>query len=111
FAEFVEREDLIVADVRLKPASRLRGWSAKALSVRLGDRYTWIRELGNLNYQGGPVALQDEAVGLAKLRELLHGPGGVLLCVGSDVANWHRTVVTNALARDVEIRHWPAEGR
>lgn len=107
FAAFVEREDLTVADVRLKPFSRMPGWSRKALAARFGDRYVWIPELGNLNYQGGPIRLQDERAGLATLRALLETRAVVVLCVCADPTRCHRTVVTAALAGEVSVRHWP----
>ncbi len=98
FVAFVQREDLTVADVRLKPVSRNFKWNKNALTTLLGDRYVWIEELGNLNYKGGPIVLKDEATGMATLWTLLNREQPVVvLCVCADPAICHRTVVTTQL--------------
>ena len=66
-----QAEDAVVVGVRIKSWSRVRGWSQKALQAALGERYVWVRELGNEEYQGTGVRLVNEEVGLAKMRELL----------------------------------------
>ena len=97
FVAFVQRENLVVADLRLKPVSRNFEWNKNAMATLLGDHYVWIEELGNLNYRGGPIVLKDEAMGLAKLWALLRRQSVVVLCVCADPAICHRTVVTKKL--------------
>lgn len=108
FCGFVERERLVVADVRFRPfSSRNPTWNRNALRRRLGDRYASIPELGNVNYKGGPIVLQYEVRGLEKLRDLLHESSVVVLCVCVDPAICHRTVVLNRLASDVRVQPLP----
>lgn len=108
FCAFVERERLVVADVRLRPYSNRNPiWNQKALQARLGDRYVWIDELGNLNYKGGPIVLKDEQEGLRRLRAFLEVHSVVLLCVCSDPTICHRTVIVQRLAGEIEVRPLP----
>jgi len=111
FCAFIAREGLVVADVRLRPYSILNPtWNQKALVQRLGDRYAWIPELGNLNYKGGPIALQNEAGGLERVRALLRDTSVVVLCVCPDAATCHRTVVINKLAAEAFVGSLPELG-
>lgn len=114
FAQEVEALDVFVADVRLKPVSRNSAWNKIELWRRLGDRYHWIGELGNRNYQGGPIVLQDPAVGLRKLTMLLVAKPVVVLCVCHQAAGCHRTDVIARLQRlqfGIEVRAWPIAPR
>lgn len=105
FAEFVRRNGIKVADVRLKPVSRNHVWNKNALLERLVlSGYVHIPDLGNLNYKGGPIVLKDEAAGLLALRALLTISPVVVLCVCADPMICHRTVITDKLT-EFKVRH------
>ena len=92
---------LLLVDVRLKPVSRWHPrWAKASLADALGDSYAWVPELGNLNYKGGPVALQDVNAGLTKVRTWLEDRDVALLCTCPDPATCHRTTVTDLLKRE-----------
>jgi uncharacterized protein (DUF488 family) len=92
-----DAEGAVVVDVRIKPWSRLPGWSQKALQELLGERYVWVRELGNQDYKGTGVRLVDEEAGLAKVREMLESRPVILLCFESDETRCHRRHVRRRL--------------
>ena len=96
-AALAEAEDALVVDVRIKPSSRVPRRSQKALQANFGDRYVWVRELGNEEYQGTGVRLVDEEVGLAKVRALLAQRSVILLYFEEDEADCHRGYVKEIL--------------
>ena len=96
-AALAEAEDALVVDVRIKPWSRVPDWSQKALQATLGERYVWVRELGNEEYQGTGVRLMDEGAGLAKVRALLEQRSVILLCFEADEGECHRGYVKKRL--------------
>lgn len=102
FCRFVEAQNLVVVDVRLKPVSRNFQWNKNNLAKLLGARYVWVEELGNLNYKGGPIALKDEETGLARLQAVLTKSDALVLCVCADPSICHRTIV---IARLVDSLH------
>jgi uncharacterized protein (DUF488 family) len=88
--------DAVVFDVRLSPRSRRPEWNKGRLQDAMGDRYQHVPEFGNINYKGGPVKIQDFDAGEALVRQ---SPKPVILmCVCSDPAKCHRTVVGKMLA-------------
>lgn len=105
------REIDVVADVRINPWSHRAEWRRKALERTLGERYRWIRELGNAGYRSGGVQIVGLEAGLEKLGQLLDnqsfaedGPAGhgrrvLLLCFERDPATCHRKVVADAARR------------
>lgn len=111
FCDAVERERLVVADVRLKPVSRQFIWNKNSLAKRLGAGYTWIPELGNLNYKGGPIQLQAESIGLAKLLALLVDQSVVMICVCADPRICHRTVIATQISKATTIQVRTFESR
>jgi uncharacterized protein (DUF488 family) len=98
FVAWVQASGVLVADVRLLPASRLPAWSKRHLERTLGARYLWLSELGNRNYRGGRIDIVDLDGGLAGVRELLTRDPVVLLCVCADASTCHRSVVARLLA-------------
>ena len=95
----VESLDATLFDVRFSPRSRLPQWCAKQLRSLLGDRYHHVREFGNANYKSaGPVELVDFAAGAAAI--ITWGSiyrSVILMCVCSDPAQCHRTVIAGLL--------------
>ncbi len=109
-AALAEEYTAIVVDVRLKPLSRQVGWSRSALTRRFPGRYVWVPALGNLNYKGGPIRLQDVDVGLRQIVGMIEaGVTPILLCVESDPEQCHRSLVATLVSQrtDCEIVHLP----
>jgi uncharacterized protein (DUF488 family) len=97
--EIVERLGAQLVDVRYSPASRMPQWSGLRLRQLFGERYTHLRQFGNVNYKnGGPIQLVDYASGKVYL-DALDRPA-VLMCVCSDPAICHRTTIANLLRAD-----------
>ncbi|MBN1485299.1 MAG: DUF488 domain-containing protein [Chloroflexia bacterium] len=83
--------DAVVFDVRYSPRSRNPLWNGKKLAALLGDRYRHVRALGNRNYRGGPVEIEDLAAGIQAIRSSKRPV--ILMCVCSDVERCHRTFI------------------
>ncbi len=94
FAEIEVLNPDYVVDVRQDPFHAFMGVYTKAgLEKKLGDRYVWIRELGNTIRELPPV-LVDEAEGMRKLRVLMEGKRRVaLLCAEKDETQCHRSYI------------------
>lgn len=96
-----EHLNLTVVDIRLSPRSRVSYWSKQSLQLLLGNRYVWIKELGNLNYKGGPIQISDigngtdRAVGICSLFKT----DMLLLCACEHGFSCHRSVVGAEFAR------------
>jgi len=97
--EIVELLGAQLVDVRYSPASRLPQWSGLRLRQLFGERYTHLRQFGNVNYKnGGPIQLVDYASGKVYL-DALERPA-ILMCVCSNPAICHRTTIANLLRAD-----------
>ncbi len=94
FAELEALNPDVVVDVREDPFHAFLGvYTQRGLINRLGDRYTWIKELGNKTRQLPPT-LVDEAEGLRKLRILVETHHRViLLCAEKDETHCHRSYI------------------
>lgn len=91
FAELDALNPDVVVDVRENPFHAFLGvYTKKGLEARLGTRYIWIRELGNISRRLPPTLI-DEAKGFEMLRTLmLRHKRVVLLCAEKDVERCHR---------------------
>ena len=92
-----EELDATVFDVRFSPRSRVPHWTRKRLSELLGDRYCHVRALGNRNYRGGPIELEDFPAGLALIQE--SDRTIILMCACKDPAICHRTTIAEKLRK------------
>ena len=107
----LERLDAILVDVRMVPRTRWTPlWNGQALRTRLGDRYVWLREFGNVNFKGTfeQIKIADFPAGEKRLRELIAtGKAVVLMCGCRDVNVCHRKVVAERLASALhaEVEH------
>ena len=81
----------LVVDVRENPFKAFLGvYTKRGLEARLGEKYTWVKELGNTTRELPPT-LVDEAEGMRKLRALMEGRRRVaLLCAEKDETMCHR---------------------
>ncbi|MGH2478078.1 MAG: DUF488 family protein, N3 subclade [Ktedonobacteraceae bacterium] len=90
-----DRARHILLDIRYRPYSRWRpAFNHQALYERYGVQYAHEQALGNVNYQGGPIALLDAAKGVELVLNLLrNGNTVMLLCACKDYERCHRKVV------------------
>jgi uncharacterized protein (DUF488 family) len=91
-----------LADIRMRPTSPNPAWRRAALQARLGDRYTWLGALGNVNYrthaQGSAIVLADSEAGMAVLGELLAAGPVAIMCGCRDWRTCHRAFVARLAA-------------
>lgn len=104
----VESLDANLIDVRYSPASRMPQWSGLRLRQLFGDRYTHLRQFGNVNYKNdGPIQLVSYEAGREALRGAFSDRPIILMCVCSDPAICHRTHIANLLRQDgFEVAEW-----
>ncbi len=94
----LQQLDAVLCDVRLSPRSRWAPeWNEKRLVELMGDRYVHVPALGNVNYKGGPVEIQDLNVGLSAVFDLAATRSVVLMCVCSKLSGCHRESIAQAL--------------
>lgn len=89
--------DGTLADIRLNPYSRNHEWNLAPLTKRFQERYVWIKDLGNINYKGGPILLRNPEKGFETLLSLPRPV--VLMCVCWNSHTCHRNVVAEELRR------------
>jgi uncharacterized protein (DUF488 family) len=94
FAELESLKPDVVVDVRQDPLHAFLGvYTKRGLEAKLGERYVWIRELGNSTRELPPT-LVDEAEGMRKLRTLMEGRSRViLLCAEKNEEQCHRSYI------------------
>ncbi len=100
----------VIVDVRGDPTHAFLGvYTKRGLEARLGNRYVWIKELGNTT-RGLPPTLVDEGEGLRRLRNLMEGRGRVvLLCAEKEEARCHRGYIKAMMLRKGADRSNPGE--
>lgn len=100
-ADFLERADAVLVDVRYTPLARDPTWRKTALATRLGARYVWLQDLGNINYKnGGPIVLKDVEAGLRALRHRLTTHSVVVMCACASLPTCHRALIAQRLEAD-----------
>ena len=101
----------VLVDVRKSANSRVPHWRGAALAAQLGDRYLYLPDFGNDNYQGdGPIQLHNAAIVVEDARVLLQTQPIILLCGCADHRTCHRTVTARYLAMwlNARVEHLPA---
>ena len=101
-AAVLERLGAVLVDVRMVPRSRAPQWNGGVLHRRLGERYVWVRELGNRNYRGTfeQIEIADFPAGERRLREIAAaGQPVILLCGCANVNLCHRKLLAEWLAQ------------
>jgi uncharacterized protein (DUF488 family) len=102
-----------IVDVRFNPSSKRWQWNYDALVVSLGDRYTWIRELGNENYKEAlsgkftepRIKISSPETGLAKLNEILEIKGrAAIFCACANKTQCHRIEVARLAKEHLKVR-------
>ena len=94
-----DRLGALVLDIRMNPTSIRAEWTKRALHKILGDRYRHIPQLGNRNYQGGPIALAAPWQGVDVVQLVLAEQPAILLCACPQAATCHRTSAAQLCAQ------------
>jgi hypothetical protein len=105
----MDGEQIMLVDIRYSTKSLKRPeWSMERLRARYGNRYLWLRSLGNVNYfTHGSIQIAAPDIGIPRLLSgLEQGYTCVLLCTCTRYASCHRKVIcelVQAQLPDVEI--------
>ncbi len=93
----------LIADIRLKPDSRLAQWNRKALQSALGVQYAWLEECGNVNYRTpGNIQLLNGQAGANIIADYLRtGYDVCILCKCASPITCHRRAVSDLLRTQV----------
>lgn len=100
----------ILVDIRYSTVSRNKpAWSHDALQAKYGNRYLWIKDLGNVNYfqHGMPIKIANAERGIPRLvTGLERGYTLIPLCTCANYDTCHRRVVVEMLREkvsDIEV--------
>jgi uncharacterized protein (DUF488 family) len=81
--------------MRFAPRSRNPVWNERNLRQTFGARYKHIRALGNANYRGNSVRIQNLDAGLRAITQ--SGRPVILMCACKEYEHCHRSVVAAKL--------------
>lgn len=103
--------DAIVIDARFSPRSRNPAWNRNALQTLLGDRYTHVDHLGNLNHrvQNAAIVIKDFPAGAAAIIWHLALHPVILMCACWNRDLCHRKVIVDLLECDFQITSIPLD--
>lgn len=96
----ITRLQAVLVDIRYMPHSRNPVWEQQALLRSFGDRYLWLKELGNRTYRTGGIQIDNYPQGKLKLLKVLDSSSAILMCACDHAETCHRTVVANLLRAD-----------
>lgn len=85
--------DVMIADIRYSPNSRIAKWRQAQLQERLGEHYIHVQALGNVNYNrpGAPIHLFQSENGVDLVgKRLQRGQHLALMCMCRDIEECHR---------------------
>lgn len=95
----IDDRDAILFDIRYSPRSRNPTYNKDFLQAALKDRYVWVKDLGNVNYNVlSPIKIANYAAGKARITATAKPV--ILMCVCQDPVHCHRTVVADLLIAD-----------
>lgn len=97
--EVAERLKAAVIDCRFSPFSRDKNWNIYNLQRRIGSRYVWFQEFGNVLYKTMKIQLNEPEQGLVRLKPILDQQSVILVCMCPIPAECHRQTVAE-LIRD-----------
>ena len=101
--EIREKLDAVIVDIRYMPYSRNAKWNrTNLIKVFPPGKYRWVKQLGNVNYKGGPVYLYDPAPVIDQL--VTTDKNIILMCMCAKAAGCHREDIKQLLrAKGVEV--------
>jgi uncharacterized protein (DUF488 family) len=104
----LDERDAILFDIRYSPRSRNPVYNRAYLESALRDRYSWVKDLGNVNYALlSPIKIANYPAGKARIT--VTAKPVALMCVCENAATCHRTVIADLLLADgfqVEEIQW-----
>lgn len=93
----------LILDIRFTPWSVCPAYQQPSLKALLGERYAYLRDLGNRNYKnGGEILIDNPERGLGALYGLLQQSPVILVCTCKSPCDCHRSVIAQ-LAIDAGI--------
>jgi len=96
--QLLESKGAVLFDIRFSANSRNFRFNKGYLTSLLKERYQHVKQLGNVNYKGGPIEIEDYQAGRAMIAA---SPSPVILmCVCKDPRECHRTAVAARLRAD-----------
>ena len=90
-----------LVDVRYSPYSRNSHYNLKAIRSAARSykvKYRHVQALGNKNYRGGPVVLEDQNAGLAILSDMLEKSPVCIMCMCRSLTDCHRKFISDAMS-------------
>lgn len=107
--------DAQLVDIRYQPVSKNPDWCKANLQRVFGRRYTWARELGNMNYnQPLPIEILHPEAGLREVANLASKSVVVLMCACRNSETCHRRMVAGMIENQygVPVREfqWSEQG-
>jgi uncharacterized protein (DUF488 family) len=97
--DWLRENNGVLCDIRFKPWSRAPIWRSPHLQKALGDRYVWIRDLGNIQYfSGNPYEIVDLERGMSQVMKIAGSDRvPLLMCTCPPVNDCHRGYVMGHL--------------
>lgn len=103
----------VLVDIRYSPWSKNPDWIQAAMEDRFGDRYFYVKELGNVNYNKREEGIQlyDVETGLLRVCKIIKKFPAILLCACKQHETCHRRVVAEEMAQrySLEVVHLSAD--
>jgi uncharacterized protein (DUF488 family) len=111
--ELTRDKQAFLVDIRYRPWSKEEQWQSDHiqqafLKAGLPATYWWVRELGNVNYNGDAgIKLWNADKGIEEIKRFLEQRSVILMCCCWDVLTCHRLLVANLLTErlGVEVEH------
>jgi hypothetical protein len=96
---------LLLVDIRYTPASQNPNWTKAAFVKRYGNRYRWLRDLGNRNHkERGNIEIANPERGLHQLSDILKEHSIILLCGCPNYQSCHRKTIIELLEEDANLK-------
>jgi len=99
----------VLVDIRYSPWSRNPDWIQAAMEDRFADRYFYVKELGNVNYNKPEegIRLYDVETGLRRVALIIKKFPVILLCACKQHDTCHRRVAAEEMQQrySLEVVH------
>lgn len=94
-ANFCESRNIMIADVRWSPSSRNPQYRKPFLEKTLGRNYIHLPKLGNTNFKGSLIVIDDLFGGCDQLLKLLERSHVAIMCVCWKFDTCHRKLIVD----------------